>query len=128
MVCQKQMCAKRKNCNIPKILLSSSYSEFSSEKSHRWFQTHKTSGEDGGSEGQLNFVNFDIVHSQIDILFPLHQLPLHQPAPVSPKRRIEYFKYRFFASLDEINTCHIHSNKQIQRIYVPRHYCTLKND
>ena len=78
MVNQKQMCAERKTLIYLKFFFHAPKTFFSLPKSHRWFNTHKTSGEDGGSEGQLNFVISDIVHSPIVILFPLHQ-----PAPAS---------------------------------------------
>ena len=49
------------------------------------FETRKTSGEDGGSEGQLYFAISDDIHSPIVILFPLHQ-----PAPASTSPGLPY--------------------------------------
>ena len=80
---------KTKNCNIPKILLSCSLNEFSLPKSHRWFKTCKTFGEDGGSVGQLYFFISDILHSPIVFLFPLHD----QPAPASTCSGLPYVTF-----------------------------------
>ena len=122
MVSQKQMCAKRKTVIYLKFYFHAPIANFLRKNRIDGSKRTKLPEKMAAVKGNLISSILTSYIAKLTFYSLCTNLPLHQPAPVSPKRRIEYFKYRFFASLDEINTCHIHSknvNTGELKMYVP---------